>query len=112
MKGDVMSKRITGIAVACSVAAVAMPALGATRAVTIRESGYSVRSLSIHRGDTVKWVWHARTSHNVFQIAGPGHFHSPTHSRTGTFKHRFTAAGTYKFQCTYHAKMQMVVKVH
>ena len=110
-----MKKLIALTATAAVAAALAVPALAATKTVSVNDN-YFVRkggtpTVRIKKGTTVKWVWHGKAKHNVFQIGGPGHFHSPTHARKGTFRHRFTVRGTYVFQCTYHANMKMKVKV-
>jgi plastocyanin len=99
---------------ACA-AALALPALAATTRTVKVGDDYFVRddttpTVAIRKGDTVKWVWRGKHRHNVFQVGGPGHFHSPTRTK-GTFTHRFTVRGTYRFQCTYHAEMKMSVKV-
>jgi plastocyanin len=109
-------KKLLALTAAGAVAAVlAVPALAATKTVSVNDNYFvrkgSVPTVRIPDGGTVKWVWHGKHKHNVFQIAGPGHFHSPSHAGSGTFKHRFTMDGTYVFQCTYHANMQMKVKV-
>lgn len=110
-----MKKLLAVTAAATAAAALAVPALAATRTVSVNDDYFvrkgSTPAVTVHKGDTVKWVWHGKHRHNVFQIGGPGHFHSPTHAKTGTFKHRFTTRGTYVFQCTYHANMKMNVKV-
>jgi plastocyanin len=110
-------KKLLALAAAGSAAAaLGVPALAATTKTVKVADDYFVRrgatpTVRIHKGDTVRWVWSGRHRHNVFQIGGPGHFHSPTHARTGTFRHRFTVRGTYVFQCTYHAKMRMKLRV-
>lgn len=104
-----MNKILALAAVALTVLAV--PALAATKTVKIRDNAYSVKALTISKGSSVKWVWSGKNKHNVYQIGGPGHFHSPTHKGSGTFTHRFTTKGTYTFQCTYHAKQNMKVTV-
>jgi plastocyanin len=95
---------------------VAVPALAATKTVNIYDSYYIEKggtpTVTIDKGDKVKWVWVGNKKHNVFQIGGPGHFHSPTHKGAGaTFSHKFTTKGTYTFQCTYHEHQKMKVKV-
>jgi plastocyanin len=104
-------------AVGAVAAALAIPAFAATKAVKIGDDwfvrpagGKSVKTVTIHSGDTVKWTWSGKHKHQVFQIGGPGHFHSPPHTKRGTFKHRFTTRGTYKFVCPYQS-MYMNVKV-
>lgn len=111
-------KRLLALAAAgAATAALALPAMAAS-AKTVKlgddwfvKRGTSEPTVSIKKGQTVKWVWSGKERHNVFQVDGPGHFHSPTHSKSGTFKHKFTTKGTYRFVCTYHAVMTMKVKV-
>ena len=111
-----MKKLLALAAAGCTAAVLGVPALAATTKTVKVADDYFVRkgstpTVSIRKGDTIKWVWSGRHPHNVFQIGGPGHFHSPTHTHTGTFRHRFTRRGKYVFQCTYHAKMRMNVRV-
>jgi plastocyanin len=112
-----LKKLIALAATGSAVAALAIPALAATtKTVKLGDDwfvrkGSSTPMVTIKKGDTVKWVWSGKARHNVYQVGGPGHFHSPTHAKTGTFKHRFTVRGTYVFQCTYHLPMKMKVKV-
>jgi plastocyanin len=111
-----VKKLLALVATAATAAALAAPAMAATKSVKVGDdwfvrAGSSTPSVSIRKGDTVKWTWTGKHSHNVFQIGGPGHFHSPTHAKSGTFKHRFTVKGTYLFQCTFHGAMRMKVRV-
>jgi plastocyanin len=110
-----MRKLLVVSLIAVASAVLATQALAATRSVKVADD-YFVRAgspptVTIKKGDTVKWVWSGKHRHNVYQVGGPGHFHSPAHTRTGTFKHKFTTRGTYVFQCTYHLPMKMNVKV-
>ena len=101
----------TFLALAAAAAAVfAAPALAATKSVSVQDDKFVKALVVIHKGDSVKWTWKGKHRHNVFQVGGPGHFHSPTQAK-GTYTHRFKKTGTYKFQCTYHAAMKMTVKV-
>ncbi|MEY2532523.1 MAG: hypothetical protein QOF29_433 [bacterium] len=87
--------------VAVLVAALAVSALAATTSVTVRKSGSGFRfapaSLSIRKGDTVRWAWRGSVAHNV---KGPG-FQSKT-APTLAYSRRFTRAGTYRVVCTIH----------
>ena len=67
-------------------------------------------TLVVKKGDTVKWTWSGKNRHNVYQVGGPGHFHSQS-QKSGTFKHKFTKRALYKFQCTFHLPMKMNVRV-
>ena len=103
-------KRSLAIA-ATALAAFAVPALAATKTVKVSDNKFSASTVTISKGSKVKWTWSGKNKHNVYQIGGPGHFHSPTHQGSGTFTHTFTKKGTYTFQCTYHADQNMKVKV-
>jgi plastocyanin len=63
-------------------------------------------TLSIDRGESVKWVWADREEHNVT-------FHD-FHSRTmahGSYTVRFTQKGTFNYNCTIHASEGMKGKI-
>jgi plastocyanin len=104
---------VAAIAAIALVAATASLALGATRSVTVRKAGsryhFAPATLSIRKGDTVRWSWSGSTPHNV---TGPG-FHSRTASRL-TYSRRFTRAGTFRVVCTIHKalgqRMRIVVR--
>jgi plastocyanin len=108
-------KKLLALAVAGTVAtACAVPALAGTKSVTVGDDYFVKRgaesTVSIHKNSSVKWVWKGKHKHNVFEISGPVHFHSPS-QKQGTFTHKFKKTGTYEFVCTYHANMKMKVKV-
>jgi plastocyanin len=110
-----MKKLLALLATGATAAVLAAPAAAATKTVTVGDD-YFVRkgatpTVVIKSGDTVKWVWTGKHKHQVFQVGGPGHFHSPAKTKSGTFKHKFTIKGLYKFQCPYHADMKMNVRV-
>ena len=103
---------LVAIVLAVLVGASATVALAATKNVGVRKSGthylFSPRTLTIRRGDTVRWSWRGSVPHNV---TGPG-FHSRTAPRL-TFSRRFTRAGTYRIRCTIHAALgqRMTIRV-
>ena len=102
-------KRLLVLTAAVAVAAaLAIPAFAATKTARVTDRGFSPATVSIHKGDTIKWVWSGKSQHQVFQVGGPGHFHSPPHTGHGTFKHRFTKRGTYKFVDPYSSKYQII----
>ena len=105
-----VKKLLALLAVAGAAAALAIPAFAATATDRVTDRGFSPASVSIRKGSTVKWVWSGKKRHQVFQVGGPGHFHSPAHTGSGTFKHRFTTRGTYKFVDPYSSKY-VTVKV-
>jgi plastocyanin len=108
------------VVLAASAGAVAVPAaaLGAgsgSPTVKIIDNAF-VRErqrpvVRIHAGTTVTWRWTSRQSHSVLLRKGPERFSSPVRNR-GTYRHRFTRAGTYRIVCSLHAPgMRMTVRV-
>ena len=98
---------------AAGVLAVAIPAFAlaganaaGTHTVTLRNFSFHPGTLTIHRGDRVKWVWEDNTEHNV-TFHG---FHSRT-QETGTYTVRFTKAGTFNYHCTIHVAEGMKGKI-
>ncbi|HET7429358.1 MAG TPA: plastocyanin/azurin family copper-binding protein [Gaiellales bacterium] len=104
---------LAGLAIAAA-AVVALPALGATKSITVGDNFFRPASVSVSKGTTVKWVWHGAVAHNVVVKSGPQKFRSPIAGGNGfTFKHKMTRAGTYKIFCEVHgyAAMHMTLKV-
>jgi plastocyanin len=94
------------------VAVTASMAMAATRSVGVRKSGtrylFSPRTLTISKGDTVRWSWRGAMAHNV---AGPG-FRSRTATRL-TYSRTFRRAGTFRVVCQIHqfAGQRMTIRV-
>jgi plastocyanin len=78
-----------------------------THTVTLENLEFHPANVSIHRGDSVKWVWRdGETEHNV---TGHG-FHSKTQT-SGSYTVRFTRKGTFKYDCTIHVAEGMKGKI-
>ena len=99
------------------IAAVAIGSLGASVAEastrTVRISGIEFRpsSITIQRGDYVRWRFaDPRVSHNV-KSRGTLRFRSSETKLTGTHTVRFRRAGTYRYVCTIHPNMRGKVVV-
>jgi plastocyanin len=74
--------------------------------VRIKDIDFNPRATTVHRGDTVRWVWlDGSTPHNVKSRGASSFRSSPTKTR-GTYTVRFTRAGTYKYVCTIHFNMK------
>lgn len=121
-----MSFKTTHAALALSaVAAVALPAAALAGAnpvatpsaavarvaqnhtVVLKNTRFHPAALSIHRGDSVTWLWRdGGLRHNV---TGSG-FRSRTQS-TGSFTARFGHRGTFNYVCTIHAALGMKGKI-
>jgi plastocyanin len=88
-----------------AVAAAAVPALAATRSVTVGDDYFvrkgSAPTVTVKRGTTVRWVWRGKSPHNVTVRRGPVRFKSTT-KRRGTYSRRLTRRGTYRIVCTVH----------
>jgi plastocyanin len=96
---------------AASAALIPTGALGGARAasthtVTLRNFAFHPATLSIHRGDRVKWLWRDEFEHNV-TFHG---FHSHTQVG-GSYTVRFTHAGTFKYKCSIHFEEGMRGKI-
>jgi plastocyanin len=106
------------LAVLCAVALVAaafvtIPALGATRSVSLRDNYFAPRSLTVRRGTIVKFVWRGKNLHNIRTTSAPrgGRFQVAPKTR-GSYRKRFTRRGTYRLLCSIHApRMRMTLRV-
>jgi plastocyanin len=101
-------------AVPALTAAIAIPALAATKSVEVddnyfvRDSG--VPTVTVKKNDRVRWRWEGKNPHNVTVTSGPVKFHSST-KKTGTYTKKVTRKGTYRIVCTIHPGMKMTLKV-
>lgn len=85
---------------------------------------FSQASVTIHIGDTVRWVWdtgfHTVTSGDGTTGTADGKFCSPNDqncsnpsgsSANATYQHTFTRAGTFTYFCSFHWPMGMTGEV-
>jgi plastocyanin len=112
-----MRKLLALATVVVATAAIAVPALAATKTVKIGDIWFISKAknhgtVTAKVGDTVKWTWVGKFPHNVTVTSGPVKFKSKTQTK-GTFSKKISKAGTYKIICTVHgAKAQsMTLKV-
>ena len=95
--------------------AVAVPALSKTKSLEV-DDNYFVHegkpsTVTVHKGDKVKWEWEGKNLHNVTVTKGPVKFHSKDKT-SGSFAKTVKKLGTYKIVCTFHAPgMRMTLKV-
>jgi plastocyanin len=78
-------------------------AFGATKKVGVKGLAFSPKSVTIKKGDTVKWSW--KTGGVPHNVVGTG-FKSKT-AATVTFSKKFTKKGTYKYVCSIHKAQGM-----
>jgi plastocyanin len=112
-----MSRKALSLSVALAAAvAAAIPvrAFGGASArtagshtVILKNISFHPSTLSIRRGESVKWMWKdGETEHNVT-------FHG-LHSRTmasGSYTVKFTQKGTFNYHCTIHVSEGMRGKI-
>ena len=91
-------------------AATAIPAPAATRGVSLRDNFFRPASLTVRKGDTVRFRWRGNYFHNVTVTRGPRRFHSRTKA-SGSYRKRMTRRGTYRLVCTLHSGMRMRLRV-
>jgi plastocyanin len=96
------------LAAAALTVALATPATAAapsTAKVVLKDIAFHKSSVTIRRGGTVTWRWDdGRVGHDVTS-RGTLRFKSSTTKQTGTWRIRFTKAGTYRYVCTVHPGM-------
>ena len=105
-----MKSLIVVLAAVAACAAVAGPALAATKTVTVGDSFFQAKNVTVRKGTTVRWVWRGRLIHNVMVKSGPTRFHSAAKA-AGSYSKRLTRAGTYQIVCTIHPGMTMTLHV-
>jgi plastocyanin len=108
-----MKRLIALLVAATACAALAVPAFAATKTVTVGpKTKFGPTSLTISRGDTVRFRWSGKLPHNVRITAGPQRGSISAVRKKGTVSRRFTRAGTYQLLCDVHAPgMKMTIRV-
>jgi plastocyanin len=109
-----LRKRLIAVlaAVAAVSALIAVPALAATKTVRVGpQNRFGARSLSIDRGDTVRFRWAGSLPHNVRISSGPRRGTIARVRRSGTVSRRFTRAGRYTIVCDIHPGMTLRLRV-
>ncbi len=108
-------RRLLVLAVAAAVgAALAIPALAATKSVTVGDNFFvrdgGVPTVTVMRNDTVKWRFTGDRPHNVTVKRGPAKFHSKT-KRRGSYSKKLTRRGLYTLYCTIHGAGDQSMKL-
>jgi plastocyanin len=92
-----MHKLIAALAAGAAAVALASPALGAGASVKVGDDFFRAKTVRITKGSTVTWRWVGDDSHNVVFKS----FRSKLQNK-GTYRHRFTRKGTFRYVCTLH----------
>jgi len=95
-----MNKILSTLAVAAVSVGLAAPALAANKTVRVADDVFKAKIVTINKGNTVTWNWVGNSPHNVKF----GSFGSAL-KVNGTYKHRFTKRGTFRYRCTIHSGM-------
>ena len=99
---------------ATTAAAVAVPALAATKSVKVGDNYYvrtsGVPTVTVKKNDTVKWNFAGKKPHNVKVKSGPVKFTSKTMT-SGSYSRKMTRAGTYVIYCTIHGQSDQSMKL-
>jgi plastocyanin len=107
-------RRLGGLAALALCAAALLPAAAfggahasSTHTVVLKDVRFHPGTLSIHRGDSVTWLWRdGGEEHNV-TFHG---FHSKTKT-SGSYTIRFTHTGSFSYRCTIHESEGMRGKI-
>ena len=85
------------------------PAPSPVSAIHIKNFAYVPDTVTIHPGQTVRFIQDDETPHTV--TAADHSYDSGNLSQKDTWKHTFAAEGTYKYFCAYHPYMKGTVIV-
>lgn len=77
--------------------------------VSIQNMRYSPPTITVKVGQSVTWTNNDDRDHTV--VADDGSFQSDNISAGGTYRHKFTKVGRYKYGCRYHPRMKGEVVV-
>jgi plastocyanin len=105
-----MKRLIALIAAVALCAALAVPALAATKTVSLRDNVFSPKSVTVKKNTRVKFSWKGSNPHNVTATKGPVKFHSSTKT-SGSYSRKMTRRGSYTIVCTIHPGMTMKLRV-
>ena len=89
--------------------AVVPAASGATRTVRLQSDAFAPRSITIHRGEKIRFRW-VTGFHNVRRVSGPS-FTRISSRDSGTVKRTFTKVGRYRLVCSIHRDLGMFLTV-
>lgn len=110
-----MSRRLV-VATTLTVAAgiTAIPAFAATKNVTVGDNWFvkksGVPTVTVKRGDTVRWRFKGSKPHDVVVTKGPVKFRSPVKTK-GTYRKKMTRRGTYTIICDIHGAKDQSMKL-
>jgi hypothetical protein len=87
------------------------PLVRGLRSTWVGDFRYGHERISLRRGTIFTWRFIGSTQHDVTVVGGPVGFAAPW-TLAGSFRYRFTRAGTYRLFCSLHpAKMTQIITV-
>jgi plastocyanin len=104
-------KKLLALVAASTLLILAVPAYAATRTVKVDDNVFSPRSMTVNRGDTVRFRWVGDAPHNVKRVSGPSFTNIGFKRRGAVVSRRLTRRGTLKLVCTIHAGMRQTITV-
>src|SRR5688572_2905 len=103
-------KKLIALAATIVVAIAAVPAFAATKTVRVDDNVFRPDSMTVNRGDTVRFRWVGDALHNVRRTSGPS-FRNISNRTSGTVSRRLTRRGTLRLVCSIHPGMDMRIRV-
>jgi plastocyanin len=85
----------------------------ADKRIAVKDNFFSPRSVTIERGDVVKWVWRGDNKHNVTftKVPAGASKRSSRSKRRGHWRRSFGKPGLYKYVCTLFSGMRGSITV-
>jgi plastocyanin len=120
MRRTTMLEIAAALAAMLSGALVAAPALGdrnvsesLTKRVVVMDNFFEPRSINIHKGDRVVWVWKGDNSHNIIFTKVPANAskRGADTRREGRWSRKFRKRGVYRYVCTIHSGQRGTIEV-
>ena len=94
------------LSVTAAVGAIAPAPAARTAGVALEDIGFSKPTVTIKRGDRVRWTWKDGTTPHDVTSKGKPRFRSSASKSSGTHLATFEQAGTYRYVCTIHPNMR------
>lgn len=100
---------VAGAAIAAGLLLMALTAMAANQAVTVKGFAFNPASIQVTVGDSITWTNQDSAPHTV--TADGGAFDKPLAANGGTATITFNTAGTFPYHCTIHPNMHGTVVV-
>ena len=88
-----------------------LQARAAEHVVDQKDLAFSVDTITVAVGDTIKFTNSDRTTHHIWTNDNGLNISSPALKPGDAYSVKLVKAGTYTFQCHIHPKMKLIVTV-